>query len=280
MLISNWIHKACGRYGLPVLLGVSLWGNQGIAIAQDWRESLLRAADPEVSGAYTRKRFVDLQKVVFDKTDRRKKALILGDSQAQDFLNTVMENGYLSHYQIRTRYIPTRCQLFLTDKGQSFIQAKDTALCAKADNLQLARQQIAEADLIILIAHWRQWAAQLLPETLANLRLRPDQQLVVVSGKELGKVSVRNYLRMSPEELMALRNPINAEQVRINQLLQQVVGTQAFVDQQRLLCTDGRTCPLFTNDLKLISYDGGHLTPEGAKHVGKLLFEKSILGNL
>jgi hypothetical protein len=34
---------------------------------------------------------------------------------------------------------------------------------------------------------------------------------------------------------------------------------------------------LFTDDAQLISYDGGHLTPAGAKYVGQLLFANSLL---
>ncbi len=240
---------------------------------------MLQAADTTASGEYTRQRFLAIQKTPFDKADARKKALIIGDSHAQDFLNGVLENGYLANYQIRTRYIPTRCQLFLSAKGDAFIEPKDAALCAESDNLQQAQTQIAEADLVILSSRWKEWAATLLPETIQNLALRPAQHLVVIGAKDFGKLSVRSYLKMSDDELRALRNKPDPVPATVNALLRKAVGDAIFVDPQQLLCADG-TCRLFTDDLKLISYDGGHLTPDGAKYVGKLLFAVSVLGKL
>ena len=41
------------------------------------------------------------------------------------------------------------------------------------------------------------------------------------------------------------------------------------------ICEGKNTCPLFTPGGSLISFDGGHLTPEGAHLTGSLLREKS-----
>lgn len=254
--------------------------NMALPVAAESREALLQAADTKVSGEYTRQRFLAVQKVPFDRTDSRKKALIIGDSHAQDFFNGVLENGYLSKYQLRTRYIPTRCQLFWGDEGAAFIQPKDVALCAESDSLAQAAAQIAEADVVILVARWQEWAAKRLPATLQNLKLRPDQQLVVVGAKDFGKVSLRNYLKLSDTELRELRNKVDPKPLAANQLLRASLGDAVFIDQQRLICGEGETCRLFTDELELMSYDGGHLTPAGAKYVGKVLFSSSLLQGL
>ena len=47
------------------------------------------------------------------------------------------------------------------------------------------------------------------------------------------------------------------------------------------MCGAGqRACPVFTNEGKLISFDGGHLTKEGAQFVGEKLFVSPALAGL
>lgn len=264
---------------LSLLMTSLLLGHVSGAMANTNRDALLQAADTEAGGEYTRQRFVAVQKKPFDPADSRKKLLLIGDSHAQDFLNSMLENGYLANYQIRTRHIPTSCQIVLGEAAGEFIQPKDAALCADSDNLTQAKAQIAEADVVILSSRWKEWAAKLLPDTIKQLELRPEQRLVVIGAKDFGRLSLRNYLGMSDEELLALRNKPDPVPAAINRLLRDTLGDEVFVDPQRLLCGDGM-CRLFTDELKLISYDGGHLTPDGARYVGKLLFEGSVLGKL
>jgi len=46
------------------------------------------------------------------------------------------------------------------------------------------------------------------------------------------------------------------------------------VNVSGMLCGPEGSCPLFLPNGRLISYDGGHLTKEGAVLLGKLLFEE------
>ena len=55
---------------------------------------LLAHADPKEAGKYVRKHFVELLNKPFDETNEandKKKAILIGDSHAQDFLNMVTE---------------------------------------------------------------------------------------------------------------------------------------------------------------------------------------------
>lgn len=265
------------KLSVPLFVGLLCLVSLMPVAADTSRDALLKAADTKASGEYTRQRFLAVQKTAFDPADSRKKALIVGDSHAQDFFNGVLENGYLSKYQLRTRYIPTRCQIVWSDKGKAFIEPKDEALCAESDSLQQAAPQLAEADLVILVARWKGWAAELLPETIQTVSLRADQQLIVVGAKDFGRLSLRNYLKLSDDELRALDNKVDPVPLATNKVLENALGAKVFVDQQRLICGEGVTCHPFNADLELLSYDGGHLTPAGAKYVGKLLFTKSLL---
>lgn len=248
--------------------------------ASQTHTDLLKTADTKASGKYVRTRFLEIMKKPFDSGDK-KKALIIGDSHAQDFLNGVLENNYLRNYQIRTRYIPTRCQLYLGENMAQYIQPKDKILCSKSDNLSQAKKQIDEADLIVLAASWKEWSAKKLPQTINNLALSSQQKLLIIGRKNFGKISIRHYLRLPEEKLRNLRNQVDAHQNKINGIMSKTLDKSQFVDIHGLICgTLSTSCPVFTDDLKLISFDGDHLTRSGAQYIGKILFQTPLLKNL
>lgn len=250
-----------------------------VASASQLRDQLLKAADIKTSGDYVRTRFLKaIKNPVNPKAS--KKALIIGDSHAQDFFNSVVENNYLQDYQISTRSIPTRCQVYLGDNHDQFIAPKDEVFCEKSDHLEKAKQQITEADLVILVANWTEWSARELPQTINNMALTEKQKLLVIGRKSFGKVAIRKYLRLPKEKLQALRNKPDVKQDKISAIMRNTLSKDVLVDLQQLACGATATCPVFTEDLKLISFDGGHLTKNGAQYIGQLLFENSQLGSL
>lgn len=249
------------------------------AFANQRNSQLLEMADNVKSGKYVKKHFLELLKKPFS-ADAKKKALIIGDSHAQDFVNMIFENKRLQDYQIRTRDIPTQCQPILGNNASKYIAAKDKAFCAKADSLAKAKDQIAEADLIILAANWKEWSAKELANTIKKMQLSPKQKLLVLGRKSFGKISIRNYLRLSDQELRNLRNKADNAQGNINRIMKSTLDKSVFIDTQRLVCGSTNTCRVFTSDLKLISFDGGHLTKDGARYMGNILFKDSHLRNL
>lgn len=245
------------------------------------RADLIKASNADAGGAYVRKRFLQLMKKPFDQNDSRKKLLLIGDSHAQDFLNAVMENNYLRQYQIRTRYIPTLCQLVLSQENTSrFIEPKHRHLCNGSDDLGKMRAQIAEADSIILAANWRQWSAERLPQTIKNLQLQPRQKLVVIGRKSFGRIKARGYLRLSLNDLKVLTTKVDGHQRSINTLMKKTLSPRIFVDTQRLVCGYDDKCPVMTPGMQLLSFDGGHFTQAGARYAGQRLFAAGPLKTL
>ncbi len=272
MFVINKISKT-----LLITILISTVSFSSSLMAQSWQKALLKVADNKASGAYVRTRFLQAMKTPIHPY-ATKKALIIGDSHAQDFFNAVLENNYLKNYQITTRYIPTRCQMYLGDKKKQQILAKDKALCTSSDNLLQAKQAVANADVVILAAKWQKWSAQALPQTIKNLALRPQQYLVIIGTKSFGKITIRKYLRFPEKKLRTLRNDIDGNQNEINEIMKKSLSASIFVNTHQLVCGSASTCPVFTKDLKLISFDGGHLTKEGARYIGKILFQSPILG--
>jgi len=274
-----YLHKS-GEALTILLIGILVSLLSSTSIADTNRAELLKIADTKKSGEYVRKRFLEKIKKPFNATSK-KKALIIGDSHAQDFFNIVLENGYLQNYQISTRYIPTRCQIYLGENRARHIKPKDKVLCSKSDNLSQAKKQITEADLIILAASWKEWTVKELPQTIDNLGLRSQQKLLIIGRKNFGKISIRHYLRLPEDKLRGLRNQVDTHQNKINGIMNKTLDKSQFVDIHGLICgTSSTSCPVFTNDLKLISFDGGHLTKDGAQYVGKILFQTPLLKNL
>jgi len=263
-----------------LLLCISLLMGLAAAARADFRQDMLEAADTAKSGAYVRDRFLAEMKKPFT-ADGGRKLILVGDSHAQDFYNAIREAGALSQYQIVTRYIPTVCQMYLGPEDVApFRRAEAAAICRDADTLAQARAQIGEADVVILAGNWRRWAAERLPQSIRNLGLGPHQQLIVLGRKSFGKPDIRRYLRMPESELRNLHNRVDADQVAINQLMRSQFSPDVYVDQQALLCGREADCPVFTPDLRLISFDGGHFTPQGAAHAGRLLFSQPPLKGL
>ena len=267
--------------GLLFVVTVVTSGTLIAAQESNIRTDILQAADTVKSGEYVDRRFYKQINKPFIPNDKRKKMLIIGDSHAKDFYNAVSENNLDQRYQISTRRIPAICGVYLGPENIShLIEKRHVPICQKADTLADAMPQIKEADVVILAANWKLWSAQRLPTTIQNLQIKEPQKLLIVGRKNFGKLNLRKYLRLSEKELRQLRNPVYGLQREIDQTMQQKLPEGMFVHTQALICKSESDCPLFTPQTKLISFDGGHLTPQGAQYVGRVLLQNPPLNQL
>lgn len=140
--------------------------------------------------------------------------------------------------------------------------------------------QIKQADVVILAANWKLWSAQRLPTTVQNLQINAPQKLFVIGRKNFGKPNLRKYLHLSDNELRQLRNPVYGVQRKINQIMKQTLPERMFANTQALICKSENDCPPFTPQPRLISFDGGHLTPQGARYMGRVLLQNPPLNQL
>ena len=274
-----FLKKASRSLFLATISSTLLLSLASSVFAESRNSTMLRVADKKLSGVYVRTNYLELLKKPFNK-DAKKKVLVFGDSHSQDLINMIIENNFLKDYQIVTRNTPTQCQPILGPNKEKYLKAKDKALCKKSDNLEKAKDQIKQADLVLIAANWKDWSAKELPTTIKNLDLKPQQKLIILGRKSFGKISVRKYLRKSDEQLKSLRNKVDGYQENINEIMKGSLDPSIYVDVQQLICKSSTDCPIFTPEVKLISYDGGHLTKAGAKYIGSILFKDTHFTNL
>ena len=214
--------------------------------------------------------------------NKNKRLIIIGDSYARDFYNMVVESAHLTDYDICTHLVDTRCQIYLgpVDRLQ-FVEDKYKQKCTNAYDIKYALPLVRQANVIILSSRWREWSATRLPTTLKLLNLTEHQRLYVIGPKHFGDVRQKLYMNKTLEYRVKQRQLPERNAVLMNELLEKTIDKSVYVDVLKIVCGgSNQTCPLFTPDGKLISYDGVHLAKYGALYLGNLLFHKRPLNEL
>ena len=234
------------------------------------------------ASSYVGKRFDSL--VLFKSFDssakmkKKKRLLLIGDSHAKDFLNIIVENKKFLDYQIRFHYVSGRCQIYLAPEDRNqFIEASYLAYCSKDNDVRDGFPLIRQADLIILIAFWKDWAAERLNYTIEQMNLTKDQQILVVGTKSFSKTSPQAYINQPRSYRVALRSEVQRSFRQKNDILIKNLNPAIFVDILKIVCGMNYSCPIFSPQERLISFDGSHLTKSGTLFVGRLLFQSPLL---
>ena len=236
----------------------------------------LASLDTIQMSRYTDRLFLAALDQPFDDS-KRKKVLIVGDSFAKDLVNVINETGMLSGLQVSTHFISSDCgNLYLHRSFTASIQSSRRTACERTgwyehDNL---KRQLNEADEIWLSSAWSPWVAAMLPESTRNLRAEFNKPVLVFGSKNLGQVTARALLNLPIKARFDMANFIRSDVVAVNHQMRSTFSPEEFIDVSALLCASELTCRLFDPNGYLLSYDGAHLTPEGAKHLGAQLMKQ------
>lgn len=207
-----------------------------------------------------------------------KRLLVVGDSFSQDLVNMIHEIGSFSGYDIRAVYVPRRCQIYLGEEDVSRFRAESDRRTCRVDFSAKIADLSASSDVVLLTSSWQEWAAHRLPNTLKSLDLPAGAKVVVVGRKSFGHVNRAAYVGLSLAERAAIAQPLPKEHLLVNELMRNTLSPEVFIDLYAMLCNEPEgTCHPFTPDGKLISYDGSHLTQEGARYVGARLFQHPLM---
>ena len=277
-IISSAKVWSCGLGGSLVLIVLGTLGfvSDGFPnrFASDDRS--LASLDTIQMSRYTDRLFLAALDQPFDDS-KRKKVLIVGDSFAKDLVNVINETGMLSGLQVSTHFISSDCgNLYLHRSFTASIQSSRRTACERTgwyehDNL---KRQLNEADEIWLSSAWSPWVAAMLPESTRNLRAEFNKPVLIFGSKNLGQVTARTLLNLPVKARFDMANFIRSDVVAVNHQMRSTFSPEEFIDVSALLCASELTCRLFDLNGYLLSYDGAHLTPEGAKHLGAQLMKQ------
>ncbi len=236
----------------------------------------LAIVDPRALGDYVAPRFEALYLKDFGRNSS--KVLLIGDSFAQDFLNIVHESGRDGKVTLSTFHITAACgNLDLDDRlVMARLSRADQNRCSLEQRFKhpVLRQRLAEADHIVLVSAWEAWQIPLIAESLRAIAAKSHADVTIIGRKDFGDIDINAYLRVAVDERRGLRNTVTLAHLQTNEAMKRLLPG-GFVDFQSIVCVDQRTCPIFTEDGSLISFDGHHLTREGAIFAGRRLFAAS-----
>ena len=213
-------------------------------------------------------------------TNRR--LLLIGDSFAQEFMNMAMETKSLLDYEIRCYYVRCYCQIYIGAEDRlQWIAPGHRGMCINDNDVRSALPMIRQANVIILAGAWKNWSAERLPKTIEAFNLTKDQKLLVLGAKNFGQISLPSYKNKSFAYRTGLFQQPDEEFLYINAIMKQTLHKSIFIDALNMICTyPNMTCPIFTRNGKIITYDGWHLTKHGARYVGNILFKNYPLNQL
>lgn len=264
-------------------LGLLGYSTQGFESRYDESDRYLGGIRKADAGEYVGARFENLQLKDFDAEDKRKKVLLIGDSYAKDLVNAVYESELTSHFQLSTHHISARCgNLYLKEDFIAQVASTDLKRCMAAGWYESGKlnKLLRDADIVWLASSWRVWQAELLPRSISNIQRDFDNQVIVFGRKSFGDIQFKKLLQHKNEERLLLENPLSEDHLKVNDLMRSILEPGLFIDVSDVLCKSEKSCRLFTSDGKLISYDGGHLTADGARYYGQELLAHPIIKSL
>ena len=258
------------------LFGVIAFNTGGISNATP-QDKYLLTLDPRELGSYVSTGF-EANKMPFDTSTSRPKVLVIGDSQGQDFFNVIRESKWLPGHQLRALSLDNTCAAYFIPNPEKWLKSsKQRSLCARQKRQVLAAANLKLADIVFVAMSWFSTVAAEIDLLLKNLDLRDDQIVFIVGHKYFGKIRFKNYFGKRVSELQEVKHKITPAHTRLNQTLSRLQSRAFFLDPIGLICDDKQHCPVFTKTGRLISYDGGHLTKDGAQLFGEKIFSTPIM---
>lgn len=266
-----------GSGSLAVLLaGLSGHMSNGFIDRLNPEDRYLASISYGQQGAYVRTRFDAVHHAPFHGKSNTIKLMIIGDSYAKDLVNAVYESPLANNVEVSTHQISVGCgNLFLPRDIEAQATNPYPVLCRQDNwyNSSTVQELIRQSDQVWVASAWQAWDAALLPESLTNLKQKFGDKFVVFGTKNFGVIDIKKLLAIPAPQRYQTQNQVSETSRLLNRQLAQAVGTSHFVNVSDLLCGasgggGGEVCRVFTPDGRLLSYDGGHLTAEGARASG------------
>lgn len=229
------------------------------------------AQSPLQHGEYVRERYRKVSSVPLQAEGRN--LVIVGDSFSQDVLNIIAEKQAFEGMNISAIYVPAICQIHYglpAEEVLANVAPQDRGTCAKRQLVAEHIEMLRKADIVVFASRWSKWSAESFAKSLEAMAL-PRSVRVLVFGPKIFEENRRELLTFDPAAARQQFKKVPDDILETNAILHRSVPAGSYVDIIREVCA-GNTCPLFDSDGQMISYDGRHLTREGARYIGEKLF--------
>lgn len=213
--------------------------------------------------------------------NNKSNVLIIGNSFAADFINISKENGYFSEYNISLVGLGGgKHHAIFMERNYLFDwkNVQETSRLGKTFNTYilghpLFRKRVLEADHII-------FGSPIFPEEYQLFAAAFEKEIdlekaIMIGDKNFGYNSNALFNRLDEKERCDIKVPILPSVLKGNEQLK-AYYKERYVDIIGLV-GEAQKMPAFTDECRLISQDCRHLTPDGAKFIGAILFEHPLL---
>ena len=281
---NNFTRKQIFSFGFMgslffIIVGIIIYLQNGFINRFSSTDLHLAVMSPKNMGRYIEGKFNKAKHRSFK--SHKYKILIVGDSYAQDTFNVLSENIDLNKTSLSSHWIRNACGIVISKKNiEKNIPFKFKSYCKSNPRFETenVKKLIQDADMVILSANWRLWVVNLLPETINQLKNIGAKKVVVIGGKNFGKIKIKKYFGLDDQTRVNLKNTISDKFFKIDKLMEN--GKYEFININQIFCSNNKTCSIFTPDAKLISFDGGHLTPAGTRFLGKKILKNSLISDI
>lgn len=247
--------------GLTGLLIAAICGfiyiNSGFVHLRAELNSSIKSAGRRLNAAFNERPYAYRHRPFQE--DGKRHILVVGNSYARDFINAGMENHYFTGSEISYSDEPLYCKK--TPESISPILRQNLG---KTDYLVFVSSAIAPAC----------WQSDF--ELFKQLGAK---HIVVVGTKNFGW-NMNAVMLLDPAIRYSYRSTVLPYYTNENQQMLKTLPPSYYVDLLAMISDTQGQVPVFTEDRKLISQDSFHLTKDGAKYIGKRLFESPLLAPL
>ncbi|MCP4956626.1 MAG: acyltransferase [Photobacterium aquimaris] len=277
-----------------VISNISLFYN----IPKNKFEAIVTNKAKDNNGAYTWSRIRSLNKKEQFSHDEGNKMLIIGDSQAGDFVNAMYDAGFAEKSEIISRVVEADCGFFYLTPNQQQKAFSDSPTIKDNQMWQNKCQSfirhvddgnvVEQANIIVLAMYWRDDNMQWILQSIENIRSKnPRAKIYVVGGKSFNRqistlaydayrnnIDIVNYaannIAQNSKEDRAIQNKIFESKAKL------INYNYTFINMTNLMC-DSQKCNVIDDNGHSFYYDRRHTTRDGTKYIAKKLLENKVL---
>ena len=223
--------------------------------------------------------FIKLEQQQDYSTDKPN-VLIIGDSQAADYVNVLQALDAEAHIDMITRAIDTACNIiYLEGEILETFMTKDNPFSLKDPNLQTLCPQMMQravtgpawdnADVVVLAVVWRDTSLPVMVAAFEQLAARTDAPIYVVGNKMLNSHPVQLANQLGTTEGLgdyAYQN-IRPWNIPTTALIAEHEGVE-LIDILSMFCTKD-DCHMLNAEGRPLMWDSTHFSEWGARFVAE-----------